>query len=190
MDSSSKTCENKSESVKDDIVNQADNQTSLASVTINKNDGHNCTEFQSDKLLGMRLVNETPYFLVRSGNKTSLHSIVTARSHAGKFILDQKKLYKEYRENMNKEAEETRYKLKYEGANSKYLTSEDHYRYQGMNDLKVHEVMVDENGSYMYLKGYRNHYIPPEWVPMSELAGVQIEYLIRTVDKQYKRTLG
>ena len=128
-----------------------------------------------EQLLAIRILKKKSYYLVKTGNKTSFHPIITASNFAEQFLTEHKRLF----ENALLDMEIEHLKQKHCREEQKEII------FFRATDGQIYEVKYCENGDKQYLIGYKNPNIPPEWVPFSECSNASIGNIINLIEREY-----
>ncbi|CAG2190886.1 unnamed protein product [Mytilus edulis] len=134
-------------------------------------------EDENQQLLAVKIVNNRPYFLIKSGNTTKYESMTSAPNIARQVLIDHKERFKQALLQQD---------IQY--AMEKRLGKENQRdcSFQIASDGKIHEIRYNIDGTTEYLSGYRNPVIAPEWDTFDSLSNASINNFINVLEQQYK----
>ncbi|VDI68472.1 Hypothetical predicted protein [Mytilus galloprovincialis] len=132
---------------------------------------------ENQQLLAVKIVNNRPYFLIKSGNTTKYESMTSAPNIARQVLIDHKERFKQALLQQD---------IQY--AMEKRLGKENQRdcSFQIASDGKIHEIRYNIDGTTEYLSGYRNPVIAPEWDTFDSLSNASINNFINVLEQQYK----
>ncbi|CAC5385460.1 unnamed protein product [Mytilus coruscus] len=141
--------------------------------TINEQDQGN----EHQQLLAVRIVNNRPYFLIKSGNTTKYESMTSVPNTARQVLIDHKEHFKQALLQQD---------IQYTMEKRLGKENQRNCSFQIASDGKIHEIRYNIDGTKEYLSGYRNPVIAPEWDTFDSLSNASINNFINVLETQYK----
>ncbi|CAC5388205.1 unnamed protein product [Mytilus coruscus] len=151
--------------VTDDISTQTE--------TINEQDQGN----EHQQLLAVRIDNNRPYFLIKSGNTTKYESMTSVPNTARQVLIDHKEHFKQALLQQD---------IQYTMEKRLGKENQRDCSFQIASDGKIHEIRYNMDGTTEYLSGYKNPVIAPEWDTFDSLSNASINNFINVLETQYK----